>query len=109
MRILLASDAWHPQINGVVVTLTRTIKELQRMGHQVRTITPDMFPNLAFPWYQEIRLSMPSVEEIIEDFQPDHIHIATEGPIGLSVRHVCMLYSYKFTTSYHTDFPAYVK
>jgi glycosyltransferase involved in cell wall biosynthesis len=109
MRILLATDAWHPQINGVVVTLTRTMRELQRMGHHVKTITPDLFPNMAFPWYQEIRLSMPSVEELIEDFQPDHIHIATEGPIGLSVRHVCNLYSYKFTTSYHTDFPSYVK
>ncbi len=108
MRILIATDAWHPQINGVVVTLTRTIHELQKLGHTVKTITPDLFPNLACPWYQEIRLSMPSVEAIVEDFQPDHIHIATEGPIGLSVRNVCNLFSYHFTTSYHTDFPAYV-
>jgi len=109
MRIIIATDAWHPQINGVVVTLTRTVHELERLGHQVRTITPDLFPNLACPWYQEIRLSLPSVESIIEDFQPDHIHIATEGPIGLSVRNVCNLFSYRFTTSYHTDFPSYVQ
>lgn len=108
MRLLLATDAWKPQVNGVVRTLGETINELRRRGDFVDVLTPDMFPTIACPWYEEIRLSMPTVLERIEDFAPDHIHIATEGPIGLAVRNFCVMYDYRFTTSYHTDFPSYV-
>lgn len=109
MRLLLATDAWPPQLNGVVRTLSETVRELRKRGDFVEIISPDLFPTVACPWYEEIRLSMPCVEERIDDFSPDHIHIATEGPIGLAVRNFCVLYDYRFTTSYHTDFPSYIQ
>lgn len=108
MRLLLATDAWVPQTNGVVTTLSRTVKELRALGHEVKTITPEAFPNVACPFYPEIKLSLPSVIDEVEGFSPDHIHIATEGPIGLAARNVCAMHNYHFTTSYHTDFPNYM-
>lgn len=109
MRLLLATDAWRPQVNGVVRTLTETIHQLRQRGDFVQLVTPELFPTVSCPWYEEIRLSMPTVQERIEDFAPDHIHIATEGPIGLAVRNFCVTYNFRFTTSYHTDFPSYMQ
>ncbi len=109
MRLLLATDAWRPQVNGVVRTLEETVRQLRRRGDFVEIMTPDLFPTIACPWYQEIRLSMPAVQDRIEDFAPEHIHIATEGPIGLAVRNFCLSNDLRFTTSYHTDFPSYVQ
>ncbi|MBS0296545.1 MAG: glycosyltransferase family 1 protein [Proteobacteria bacterium] len=111
MRILLATDAWEPQVNGVVRTLTRTVAECRAMGHEVLVISPDQFKTVPMPTYPEIRLALGAYEEIREkfkDFEPDGIHIATEGPIGMAARRVCQEWGLPFTTSYHTKYPEYV-
>jgi glycosyltransferase involved in cell wall biosynthesis len=111
MRILIATDAWEPQVNGVVRTLTRTIAELRAMGHEVEVISPDQFPTLPMPTYPEIRLAVGAYEPILERFkafEPEAIHIATEGPVGLAARRVCIEWKLPFTTSYHTRFPEYI-
>ena len=111
MKILIATDAWHPQINGVVRSLQQMSTELTKMGIEVRFITPQMYKTVPLPSYPEIRLSLVSQKSIakhIADFAPDHIHIATEGPIGFQTRSVCVKTSYVFTTSYHTRFPEYI-
>src|SRR3569623_1658465 len=111
MRILLATDAWEPQVNGVVRTLTRTVAECRAMGHEVLVISPDQFKTVPMPTYPEIRLALGAYEEIREkfkDFEPDGIHIATEGPIGMAARRVCQEWKLPFTTSYHTKYPEYV-
>lgn len=111
MRILLATDAWEPQVNGVVRTLTRTVAECRAMGHEVEVITPDQFKTIPCPTYPEIRLALGAEEEIRErfrEFEPEAVHIATEGPIGLASRRICVEWKLPFTTSYHTKFPEYV-
>jgi glycosyltransferase involved in cell wall biosynthesis len=111
MRILLATDAWEPQVNGVVRTLTRTVSECRAMGHEVEVISPDQFKTVPMPTYPEIRLALGAYEEIRERFkafEPDGIHIATEGPIGMAARRICMEWKLPFTTSYHTKYPEYV-
>lgn len=111
MRILLATDAWEPQVNGVVRTLTRTIAECRAMGHQVDVISPDQFKTFPLPTYPEIKLAIGAYEPIqdrFKSFEPEAIHIATEGPIGLAARRVCLEWKLPFTTSYHTKFPEYV-
>ncbi|NEX92486.1 glycosyltransferase family 1 protein [Caulobacter sp. 17J65-9] len=111
MRILLATDAWEPQVNGVVRTLTRTVAECRAMGHEVLVLSPDQFKTIPCPTYPEIRLALGAYEEIRErfkTFEPDGIHIATEGPIGLAARRICLEWKLPFTTSYHTKFPEYV-
>ena len=111
MRILLATDAWEPQVNGVVRTLTRTVAECRAMGHEVEVISPDQFKTVPMPTYPEIRLALGAYEEIRERFkafEPDGIHIATEGPIGMASRRICMEWKLPFTTSYHTKYPEYV-
>jgi glycosyltransferase involved in cell wall biosynthesis len=111
MRILIATDAWLPQVNGVVTTLRNTIVELERLGHAVRLITPELFRTLPCPTYPEIRLALAPgsrVARIIDDFVPDAVHIATEGPLGLATRRCCIRSGYRFTTSYHTQFPEYI-
>lgn len=110
MKILLVSDAWLPQVNGVVRTLLAVVVELQRAGHDVRTITPDLFRTVPCPGYAEIRLALGGrrVSRLIEDAQPDAIHIATEGPLGLAARRWCMKRGYAFTTAFHTRFPEYL-
>lgn len=112
LRILVVSDAWSPQVNGVVVTLRHTIAELQRMGHRVQTITPEGFRSIACPTYPDIRLSLGAAGAVarrIEAFAPDAIHIATEGPLGLAARAHCLRTGRPFTTAYHTQFPEYVQ
>lgn len=111
-RILIATDAWHPQVNGVVRTLDTTNRILRSLGHEVEVVEPSAFPTLPVPFYPEIGVSLPMpgrVDARIRKFRPDHVHIATEGPIGLVVRRYCRNLRWNFTTSYHTRFPEYLK
>lgn len=111
MRILIVSDAWSPQINGVVVTLTNTIAELEKAGHVARVLSPQGFRTVPCPTYPEIRLALwpgRGVAREIEQFGPDAIHIATEGPLGITARRYCVARGRPFTTAYHTQFPEYV-
>jgi glycosyltransferase involved in cell wall biosynthesis len=111
MRILLATDAWEPQVNGVVRTLTRVVAELKEMGEEVEVISPDQFPTFPMPTYPEIKLAVGAYEKVqdrFKAFEPEAIHIATEGPLGLAARRICLEWKLPFTTSYHTRFPEYV-
>jgi glycosyltransferase involved in cell wall biosynthesis len=111
MRILLVTDAWSPQVNGVVRTLTRVVDELREMGDQVEVISPDQFKTLPMPTYPEIKLAVGAYEKVqarFKAFEPQAIHIATEGPLGLAARRICLEWKLPFTTSYHTRFPEYV-
>lgn len=110
-RLLIVSDAWHPQVNGVVRSIENTNRELTRMGVEVSMITPDGFRNIPCPTYPEIRLSIASYRKIaakIEALRPTYVHIATEGPLGLTARRWCLRNGMPFSTSYHTRFPEYV-
>jgi glycosyltransferase involved in cell wall biosynthesis len=111
MRILIATDAWRPQINGVVQTYIRLSEQLERLGHEVSFLTPDGFRTVPMPTYPEIRLALitrHAAGKRIEPLAPDHIHIATEGPIGLATRAYCLKVGRPFTSSYHTRFPEYL-
>ncbi|MBI1273376.1 MAG: glycosyltransferase [Alphaproteobacteria bacterium] len=112
-RILIVSDAWHPQTNGVVRTLEHTSAELAKMGHTVEMVGPDIDGSLTFPLptYPEIKLEMFAygrIRKIYRAFNPDYIHIATEGPLGWAARRVCLMQDRPFSTAYHTAFPEYV-
>jgi glycosyltransferase involved in cell wall biosynthesis len=111
MKIMIVTDAWKPQVNGVVRTLDSTSKHLQKMGHEVEIITPQGCKSLPCPTYREISLALsPSrlVKNTFHDFEPEVIHIATEGPLGWSARQFCKVNNLKFTTSFHTQFPEYI-
>lgn len=111
MRIAIVSDAWSPQVNGVVRTLQTTRRELVAMGHEVAIFSPDLFRSVPCPTYSEIRLALvttPMLGRRIADFAPDAIHIATEGPLGFAARRWCLREGKQFTTAYHTQFPDYV-
>ena len=111
MRILIVTDAWEPQVNGVVRTLQATIAELRAQGHVVGVISPDLFRSIPCPTYGEIRLAFASkraVSRRIRAFAPEAIHISTEGPLGLAARRWCIDTGFPFTTAYHTRFPEYV-
>ena len=111
MRILLATDAWEPQVNGVVRTLSRVVAELRAMGHEVEMVTPGQFATVPLPTYPEIKLALGAYEAMqdrFKAFEPEAIHIATEGPLGLAARRICIEWKLPFTTSYHTRFPEYV-
>lgn len=110
-RITVVTDAWHPQVNGVVRSLENTIDELRRMGHEIMLVTPDRFRNIPLPSYPEIRIALTrysTVEREIDKFQPSFVHIATEGPLGFYARKWCLKRGMPFSTSYHTRFPEYV-
>lgn len=111
MKLLIVSDAWHPQINGVVRTYEYLRDELVQMGHSVSVIGPADFRfTMPMPGYSEIRLTMLAyghLKAMIEEHAPDNIHIATEGPLGWAARRYCKNNGIKFTTSYHTHFPDY--
>lgn len=110
-RVLIVSDAWHPQVNGVVRTLMNTKRELERLGHHVEMITPQDFRTMPCPSYPEIRLSITTsrhIENRIEALRPDALHIATEGPLGWAARNAAVRRKWSFTTAYHTRFPEYV-
>lgn len=112
MKIMIVTDAWEPQVNGVVRTLTQTRAELEKMGHTVDLLSPLEFRTLPCPTYPEIRLSMlpyGRVSQRLKAFQPDAIHIATEGPLGLAARKYCKRHKLPFTTAYHSRFPEYVQ
>ena len=111
MRILIATDAWAPQVNGVVRTLETLGTQLGRLGHDVRFVTPEGFRTIPLPTYPEIKLALfarRAVGRIIDEFKPDAIHIATEGPLGLATRRNCLRRGISFTTSFHTRFPEYI-
>jgi glycosyltransferase involved in cell wall biosynthesis len=112
MRILIVSDAWYPQTNGVVHTLSQTAKWLGRFGHEVRMVTPQDFRTFPCPTYPEIRLALfpyRTMAAAIRAYQPEALHIATEGPLGLAARRYCVKHRLAFTTSYHTQFPQYLR
>ncbi len=111
MKIAMVTDAWEPQVNGVVRTLKSTARELQKLGHTVEMITPLEFRTLPCPTYPDIRLSLlprGKVTRRLTHFDPDAIHIATEGPLGLAARRFALSRDIPFTTAYHTRFPEYV-
>ena len=111
MRILIATDAWHPQVNGVVRTLTSLKRSASGLGVEVGFLTPDGFPSLPVPTYPGLRVALPNRREIarrIEAAAPDAIHIATEGPIGWATWSYCRRQRLAFTTSYTTRFPEYI-
>jgi glycosyltransferase involved in cell wall biosynthesis len=111
MRIAIVSDAWAPQVNGVVRTLGSLRDELERRGHQVEVIAPDRFRSIPCPSYPEIPLSLArakSIAAILRQFTPDAVHIATEGPLGIAARRHCLAAGRAFTTAYHTHFPDYL-
>jgi len=111
MRILVATDAWYPQVNGVVRTYERLAQEAPKLGAEVSFLVPSLFRTLPCPTYPEIRLALATPRAIarhIDEMRPDFIHIATEGPIGLMTRRYCRKMKRPFTTSYHTRFPEYV-
>jgi glycosyltransferase involved in cell wall biosynthesis len=110
-KILIVTDAWAPQVNGVVRTLEALGRDLSAMGHAVRYATPEGHLTFPMPTYPEIRLVVfprRSLERMIDAFQPDAIHIATEGTLGMSARAICIKRKIPFTTSFHTRFPEYV-
>lgn len=112
MRLMIVTDAWFPQTNGVVNTLAQTSAWLGRFGHEVRISSPADFRTLPCPTYPEIRLALRPMRALarrIETFQPQALHIATEGPLGLAARRYCARHDLKFTTSYHTQFPQYLR
>ena len=112
MRILVATDAWHPQVNGVVRTLTMMADTAKPLGADVSFLTPQSFRTFAMPSYRDLRVALPrpaKVARLIAEARPDAIHIATEGPIGLMVRRYCRKQRLPFTTSFHTRFPEYVR
>jgi glycosyltransferase involved in cell wall biosynthesis len=111
MRILIATDAWHPQVNGVVRTLTSLARSASALGAEVQFLTPDGFASVGVPTYPGLRIALPNRREIarrIEAAAPEAIHIATEGPIGWAVRAYCRRRNLAFTTSYTTRFPEYI-
>ncbi len=111
MRILIATDAWHPQVNGVVRTLTSLARSASTLGAEVKFLTPDGFPSMGVPTYPGLRVALPNRREVaarMDSALPDAIHIATEGPIGWAARAYCRRRKLAFTTSYTTRFPEYI-
>ena len=110
MRITIATDAWYPQVNGVVRTLGATVAELDRRGNEVELVTPQRFLTIPMPGYSSIRLAMAprfGVRKMLDAYEPDVVHISTEGPIGWSARSWCLARGIPFTTAFHTRFPDY--
>jgi len=111
MKIAIVTDAWAPQVNGVVRTLTALRDELVRRGHEVAVISPDLFRSIPCPSYPEIQLAFArsrAIAQILAEFCPDAVHISTEGPLGLATRRHCIAAGRPFTTAYHTHFPDYL-
>jgi glycosyltransferase involved in cell wall biosynthesis len=112
MRIAMVTDAWSPQTNGVVNTLRQTTECLKRLGHEILLVTPNLFRSVPCPTYPEIRLALlpyRKLSALISGFSPDAIHIATEGSLGFAARRYCRRHGLSFTTSYHTQFPQYLR
>ena len=112
MRILIATDAWPPQVNGVVVALANTIARLRKLGHEIDVVSPEGMRTIPTPSYPEIPLAVMPGREVarrIDRASPDAIHIATEGPLGAAARRHCLKRGLRFTTAYHTCFPEYIQ
>ena len=112
LRIAIITDAAAPQVNGVVRTLKQLGEELEALGHKAIYITPDLFPTIAMPTYSEIRIALfpaRQLKKLLAQHQPDAVHIATEGPLGMAARRYCVRHNLPFTTSFHTRFPEYLK
>ena len=112
MRIAILTDAWFPQVNGVVRTLNKTISILEQWGHEILCINPGHFRTLPMPTYPDIPLSLfpyGKVKKLLNEFKPDAIHLSTEGPIGWAGRRYCLRNDFPYTTTYHTRFPEYVR
>jgi glycosyltransferase involved in cell wall biosynthesis len=111
VKIAVATDAWHPQVNGVVRSLATTVEGLKRRGHDVLVVEPGLFRTIPCPTYPEIRLALNCgrcVAGMLDRFAPDCIHVSTEGPIGWATRSWCLKRKRHFTTAFHTRFPDYV-
>lgn len=111
MKIAIVSDAWHPQVNGVVRTLDTVIERLREQGHEIDVIAPCQFRSIPAPSYPEIRLALAGATKVgrrLRGFAPDAVHIATEGPLGWAARRWCLRNRHPFTTAYHTQFPDYL-
>lgn len=116
MKVITVTDAWHPQVNGVVRTIEATNRELERAGHTTQVITPQDFASVPCPGYSEIRLSLlpyrgirHKLDQALAEHADVAIHVATEGPLGHAARRYCLAHSLPFTTAYHTRFPQYLK
>lgn len=112
MKIALVTDAWQPQVNGVVRTYENTTRQLEELGHQVTAIVPPDFYTIPCPTYPSIRLAVhpgPKLRRRLDTLKPDAIHIATEGPLGHAARRYCLRRGLRFTTSFHTQFPEYIR
>jgi glycosyltransferase involved in cell wall biosynthesis len=112
MRIAIVTDAWEPQVNGVVRTLQAVRDVLQRQGHELLVISPDRFYSVPCPTYPEIRLAMVrsrTIGDLLDDFAPQAVHLATEGPVCVAARRWCLRHDFPFTSAYHTQFPDYVE
>lgn len=112
IRLVIVTDAWKPQVNGVVTTLGKTRDTAEKLGHQVHVINPSECKTIPCPTYSEIRLALGAgkhVKKQMAEFQPTHIHISTEGPLGQAARKYCIKNKLAFTTSYHTQFPEYIR
>ncbi len=112
MKIMMVTDAWEPQVNGVVRTLKSTARELRAMGHTVDFLTPLEFSTVPCPTYPDIRLSLLAGGKVVRrlaEVDPDALHIATEGPLGMAARRFALTRGLPFTTAYHTRFPEYVR
>ena len=110
-KILIVTDAWYPQVNGVVRTLSQTREELQALGYDVFMLTPEGFHTIPCPTYPDIKLSLfpgKKVAQYIRKFAPDYLHIATEGPLGIAARRFAVRNGLQYTTAYHTRFPEYI-
>jgi glycosyltransferase involved in cell wall biosynthesis len=111
LRLLLVTDAWHPQVNGVVRTVETVANLLRQGGDTVEVVGPDRFRTIALPGYAEIRLALRPrcrLAAIADAFRPDSVHIATEGPLGWAMRALCRKRGWRFTTAFHTRFPDYL-
>ncbi len=112
MKIVIVTDAWTPQVNGVVRTLKQTRKCLEQLGHEVHFITPELFKTIPCPSYPSIPLALfpgRKVAQMLNEHNANAVHIATEGPLGMAARRWCLRNKFQFTTSYHTQFPEYVR
>jgi glycosyltransferase involved in cell wall biosynthesis len=112
MRIAILTDAWLPQVNGVVRTLSMTISILEEWGHEVLCINPQHFKTVPLPTYPDIPLSLlpyRKLRQMLDAFQPEAIHISTEGTIGWAGRRYCMKHEFPYTSTYHTRFPEYIR
>ena len=111
MKLVIVSDAWLPQVNGVVRTLERVADEMLALGDAVEVIGPDRFRSFAMPGYADIRLAFrprAALRRLLEAAQPEALHIATEGPLGIATRAICLERGWRFTTSFHTRFAEYI-